>query len=430
VTAIVRQPQAQGRVLHNNKLNLTPQSVTLCAGHKACQLGPQVNKTLDNKRTPTNRKCGIMVLNISIRGGDMSKSKVVVQVFLFSFLSISAITAEPDKSLHNSIQVDQKLSPSTGPFTFSLVPKGERQGGDTAETAYVIPSLPFVDQGETCSYLPDYNFQCPTQSAGPDVVYSITVGDEQALTIDLCLSGFDTVVGVFNEDFQVLECNDDFYIDHSCGNYVSKIEYLPVAPGETYFIVVDGWTNQSCGDYQISVSEFEPCVLDCVGCPENEPPLIDGYMDEYNSGCLDGNFLFQLLSGDSQGNLEFCGISGWYWATPQDPYRDTDWFIITIGESGLVEWTLNAEKRSLGYLLGPQECDEVGIVASIEILPCEPQTMSISGEPGSVAWIWVGPTGGDYYGDDYSYSCSFSGLAAGSVAVEKINWGGVKSFFR
>ena len=128
----------------------------------------------------------------------------------------------------------------------------ERQGGETISEATGIWSLPFSGSGTTNGYADDYDEQCPNASTSPDVVYSFRPTEENtAITIDLCLSEYDTKVYVYGPNLQLVACNDD-----TCGVNPpynrSKITNLWLPFEELHYIVVDG-ANGDSGDYEITV---------------------------------------------------------------------------------------------------------------------------------------------------------------------------------
>ncbi len=177
------------------------------------------------------------------------------------------------------------------------------------------------------------------------------------------------------------------------------------------------------------------CILTCDGQTEDEPPLVDDYVDEFNSGCGyhgsgDG---FQHLTGDQNGELVFCGKSGWFEEMGADGW-DTDWTTVVVGPTGQIEWTLDAEQETYGYLLGPNDCNEVGVLQTMTVGPCSPGTMILSGEPGDVLWLWVAPTAftppPDQFGNEYDYVSNFSGLVAETVATEIFSFDRMKSIYR
>ena len=64
------------------------------------------------------------------------------------------------------------------------------------------------------------------------------------------------------EGLNLIACNDDFYFDDVCGIYVSKLEGVALMGGGTYYIVIDGY-GDDFGDYELSIIEYFPCILEC-----------------------------------------------------------------------------------------------------------------------------------------------------------------------
>jgi hypothetical protein len=305
----------------------------------------------------------------------------------------------------------------------------DRQGGDTIATATVIPSLPYGDTGTTIGYVNDYDAVCPySGSTSADVVYAYTPGGVESVDIDLCGSLYDTKLYVLDGSLNIVACNDDYYSDAVCGVFVSALFGVVMNAGTTYYIVIDGYGG-SFGDYLLAVSgvPYEPCVIDCVGTPEGEPPLVDGYVDNYNGGCNTAGFPFQNLTGDGAGNLTLCGVSGWYIGGSGSSYRDTDWFIATFGPGGVIDMTMDAEAETYFFELGPQDCGSVGVIQLPIGGPCLEAYMTVVGAPGSVSWIWAGPTTFDGSGE-YDYVIWFTGLDTG-VATENTSWSSMKALF-
>jgi hypothetical protein len=314
------------------------------------------------------------------------------------------------------------------------VPDRERQGGDTIETAFLIPSVPFADTGTTTGYHDDYDETCPFDSTSPEVVYRFISTSPQNVDIDLCGSSYDTKVYVWDADLHHVACNDDYYFDadDECGQFVSKLVNVGLEIG-TYYIVVDGYSGS--GDYVLTVEEHVPCVVDCPvgGHPEGEPPLVPDYVDHHNGGCNAPGSSFQALAGGPDGALTFCGRSGWYSYQGEDR-RDTDWFELTMGYGSEIEVLVLAESHMYVFELGPQDCDAVAVVQSAFVYPpCDEAAMTIMGyAPGSVVWFWAGPStfsapaGVD--DDSFDYVVWFSGLEP-AVAAESITWGSVKALY-
>lgn len=313
----------------------------------------------------------------------------------------------------------------------------DRDGGEDVASAAPITALPFADTGATCDNLDDYDVECPySGSVSADVVYSFTPAMDISVDIDLFGSGYDTKVYVFDAAMTVVACNDDAYDD-----YTSAIIELALTGGETYFIVIDGYGGD-CGSYVLNVTEFEtsvvpePCPIVCDGdVDEGEPTLVNGYEDMYNGGCISTNFAFQSLEG-RDGTLDFCGIGGWYIASDSAEHRDTDWFMVTFGEAGVIEWTVDSQSVVDCYLLEIVDCPSVDINVPLAMVagPCAPASMTITGEPGSVAFLFVASQSysqadANHMYNEFIYTSSFTGLLA-IVDTEEATWDSVKSLYR
>jgi len=309
-------------------------------------------------------------------------------------------------------------------------PDAIRQGGDTILDATVIQDLPFSYTGTTAGYNHDYDEVCPfTGSTSPDVVYTFTLGYDMNFNVDMFGSAYDTKIYVYDENLNLVACNDDYYPD-----YTSFLENVAVVAGVQYFLVIDGYGGDF-GDYVVSTTFYVPCLLDCPpeGVPEGEPPLQDDQINAFNDGCgSDNPDGFQDISGDAAGSLVLCGTSGWFLYDGSD-FRDTDWFVATFGPDGIIELTADAEWPLYVFELGPQDCANVGVVQQIEVGPCATASMTVTGEPFSTVWLWTGPTtfaspvGSTPF--EFDYTIWFSGLAPEVVATEPVTWSGVRALF-
>ncbi len=308
----------------------------------------------------------------------------------------------------------------------------DRQGGENIADAFPIPGLPFADSGTTEGYFDDYERSCPYWSNSPDVVYSWVSYFDGALFVDLCGSLYDTKVFMYDSELNVIDCNDDYYYDEECGVYVSALEHAPVELGETYYFVIDGYGG-SWGEYLLYVEEIvppPPCELECWGGEwvqeENEPPLVDEYVDEWNGGCNSDPAVFQWIECE-----QFCGVAGWYVYTGLN-YRDTDWFKCIAGQWEIT-WTVDAESETYCFeLVVPPDCAAT-VTQSMTVGPCTPGTMIIYTEPGQMVDLWVGSADfsnpGGVPGNEYDYIWEIVGVEVVS-ATEQQTWSGVKSLFR
>jgi hypothetical protein len=314
-----------------------------------------------------------------------------------------------------------------------------RVGGDDVAAAVPIDAIPYTDTGNTCDFGDDYDEVCPYSiSTSPDVVYSYTPNNWILLDIDLCGSAYDTKLYVYDEDLSLVACNDDYYYDDMCGVYVSALMSLPLDADELYYIIIDGYGGD-CGQYTLQIAETSICVLECPDQDstvyENEPPLMDEYEDLFNSGCgaPESEPLFSELCGDENGERIFCGISGWY-IYQGFSYRDTDWILVQMGETGTLTWTGDAEVPTYMFHLAPTDCSEVAVAQAMEVGACIPNTMTITGEPAAVIWLWIGPQQFEppygFNGNEFNYVMTLEGIAECPVAVEASSWSRVKGLYR
>lgn len=342
----------------------------------------------------------------------------------------AAATADPADPIpcregHAKVGAPTRINPAFG-----------RQGGDTVADATPIPSLPFTDTGATCGAADNYAADCVTAEGAPDVVYSFVPPAALTITIDLCGSGFDTGLYLYDASLNVVACNDDACYARS------RLRNVPVRRGETYYIVVDGY-GDDCGAYTLTVEEYVPCSLMCPpgAALEGEPPLAIGYDDHYNDGCCGGDAeSFQFLWGYPNGTRNFCARTGWFTFQGMD-FRDTDWFVATFGPTGEIEVTGDAEYETYLFELGPQDCAQVGVVQLVTLGPCAEGTMVVTGTPGSTVWLWTGPT--VFVPQDgtplqeYGYVLRFTGLASSGLTgvgdgpvIEPATWSAVKSLYQ
>ncbi len=315
-----------------------------------------------------------------------------------------------DKPVDNSV-----YTPPTEP---------PRQGGDTIEEAIPI-TIPGTYVGTTIGYQNNYDEMCPYGSGGPDVVYTYMPDSTINLDFDLCYSTFDTVLYIYDVNLNLIACSDDFHFSSPCYTYTSKLENIFLQAGMTYYVIVDGY-GASAGPYQLDITENMPCVVTCpTGAHmEDEPPLVDGYLDAHNGGCNSPEFgnPFQPIT-----EPVFCGVSGWYLSSSGGQLRDTDWFHIVVPASGVLEVTGDAEFPTSMFELFPQICGSVGVVQNVIIGPCNEAAMTIVGAPGSLVWFWVGPTTFTGPANEYHYILHLNLDAP--VQTERHSWTNVKSLF-
>jgi len=199
----------------------------------------------------------------------------------------------------------------------------ERQGGDTIDEAVTVP-LDTTVTGTTAGYNDDYDEVCPyTGSTSPDVVYLLTLEEDTGVSLDLCDSGYDTKIYVYDSDLNLVDCNDDY-----CPGYRSYL-LLELIPADDYYIIIDGYGGDS-GDYILHITEFRCDPLECEGTEEVED----------NGGCNANPEAFQEIALDET-------ICGTIWCEGGD--WDEDWFVFDLPE--FYEITLQVESYNFDPVL-------------------------------------------------------------------------------
>ena len=305
------------------------------------------------------------------------------------------------------------------------LPADLRQGGDTIADAVPFEPLLAVRTGTTVGYANDYDEVCPySGSTAPDVVYRLEHPFGIWLDIDLLGSSYDTKVYLYDADLNLVACNDDYWgVDHG---YVSRLPTVELTAGVPHYLVIDGYGAEA-GEYVVTIHQVHVEILDCPAGSvlEGEPPLAHGYVDEYNAGCAaPGPDALQPLVGPI-----FCGRSGWYQFDGSD-LRDTDWFTLNLPPSGTLTITGDATYTSYLFELGPLDCSEVGVLQNVSIGPISDGDLTLTGEPGAEAWVWVGPATFQPppgHGDlvEYTYVLWLDG----PVAVQATSLSAIKALF-
>ena len=312
----------------------------------------------------------------------------------------------------------------------------DREGGETIEDAFLINVLPFLSEtGNTCDNVNDYDEVCPySGSTSPDVVYSFTPARRMSVHLDLCSDGnqYDTKVYVYEDTWTPgfpHACNDDF-----CSNiwtpYASRLERVPLFAGNTYYIVIDGY-GEDCGNYQLFMEEAPPPVpveCDPDHVPEGEPPMPDGYDDDYNSGCGGHpGIIFQDINWiDGSDCAHLCGVSGWYFMAT-GLYRDTDWFEVTAA-GFQIDVAVNSEHITQFLISAPNPtCATVTWPIVKLVYAYTPMAWFFATSPGETYWIWVGP--GEWVDlPDFIYTLEVCGIQH-VVPTKTVTWGGVKALY-
>jgi len=339
------------------------------------------------------------------------------------------------------------FAPALAAFTNDLPPEKRgvpaavpafpsREGGEDIASAIAIPTVPYVDGGNTCGHLNDYDEVCPyVGSTSPDVVYSYEPPYDVCVSVNLCDSFYDTKVYVYEDEWtpgEPLACNDD---SESCVDppvaYTSWLESVPLSAGHVYYIVVDGYGG-GCGDYVLEIDEVDcpaPCVVECPpdGLDEGEGPCYDGYIDNLNGGCGSNPIAFSELAPSGE-TIVVCGLSGNY---NDNTFRDTDWYLLdlTCDETTLtvcVEAEFSVIVGIVDYGLG---CENItGYHEYAMNTECEEACFTTTVPPSEWAVI-VSPSEFAGFPCDSDYVMTIDGYDA-CVPVERASWSAIKGMYR
>jgi hypothetical protein len=299
-----------------------------------------------------------------------------------------------------------------------------REGGESYDDAIVIAALPFTDSGATCDNRNDITPSCGSYSVAPDVVYVFTPAGDACVGIDLCDSGYDTILEIQDGIGNPVACNDDY-----CG-LQSEIDRIHMYAGHTYYIIVDGY-GSDCGSYVLTMSSFTPCCY--WPCPagmmsEGEPECHDDYVDIYNGGCFSEPPVFQPIWGDAEGTASLCGKSGTYLSAGGWSYRDTDWFEV-VGTGGPLTASLGAEFSPMLLFIYGTDCEDPQVTSAYG--ECfDELVLERVVESGVAAWIFVAPAAFSGVPCDRRYILELTGIASGSTAGGESAWGEIKRLFR
>ncbi|NNM25211.1 MAG: LamG domain-containing protein [Phycisphaerales bacterium] len=141
------------------------------------------------------------------------------------------------------------------------------QGGEDASTATDIPGMPFLDTGTTVGFADDTDEVCPfTGSTSPDVWYRYIPEASGRIDLTLCNSDYDTKVYIYDNEFNLIACNDDACSDAAGNPFRSRLDLVELTGGVKYFIVIDGWEGDA-GDYTLEMDDSDFC--------ETLPPFLD-----------------------------------------------------------------------------------------------------------------------------------------------------------
>ena len=137
------------------------------------------------------------------------------------------------------------------------------------------------------------------------------------------------------------------------------------------------------------VPQQRPCVVECEP-NEGEETCYDGYVDDYNGGCVSDPPVFLTL----ECGQTICGTSGVY-PFGGSTYRDMDWFEFTLDGPSLVTWSGEGEFTTALWLLSGT-CDSLVVEEFASAPECTLVTLTHAFEAGTYMAIIAPADWGTY----------------------------------
>jgi hypothetical protein len=231
-------------------------------------------------------------------------------------------------------------------FLFSFINSFGQLLGEDCSNPIIVNSIPYVNIGNTNNANDDYYASCPdygNQGGANDIVYQFTNGvNDRYIDISLCenITNYDCQLYIFenNCNGNPVGCQEDgCQSPNYSAAYNSKITAQLLVANTTYFIVVDGYSASSNGDYQLNINESvglnapDSTNIPLIMINTNNQLIVDEPKINVDFKVID-NFPNSLNYPTDSGNI-YSGIAGIeirgsYSATlPQKPYgietRDT-----------------------------------------------------------------------------------------------------------
>ena len=224
-------------------------------------------------------------------------------------------------------------------FIFSFISSFGQLLGEDCSNPIIISSIPYVNIGNTNNANDDYYASCPdygNQGGANDIVYQFTNGaNDRYIDISLCenITNYDCQLYIFENDCNgsPVGCQEDgCQSPNYSAAYNSKITAQFLAANTTYFIVVDGYSASSNGDYQLNVNESvglnapDSTNIPLIMINTNNQLIVDEPKINVDFKIIDNypnSFNYPSDSGNIYSGIAGIEIRGSYSATlPQKPY--------------------------------------------------------------------------------------------------------------
>ncbi len=231
--------------------------------------------------------------------------------------------------------------------------------------SFAVPvAVPSSISGTTINAFYDFGVPfCGTPVGGRGVWYQVP-GTGHTMTAAVCgpAVNFDAAINVFCGGCGALFCVGGNTFDPQCANPAGAQLTWCSAPGETYFILVQGLFGDT-GDFVLDVTDGEPCE-DPLPCSNCEMPCSLGATEEgeancglnefgqpdtsFNGGCSANPPAFSPLACGQ----EICGTAAF-----NGVFRDDDWYSITIDQPSIITWEVHTDFPAETFIAIPYpEC--------------------------------------------------------------------------
>lgn len=273
-------------------------------------------------------------------------------------------------------------------FLFGVVSETFAIDGDTCEEPFIITSLPFMEQGNTCLFEHDVSGNCASDGGAPDVVYAFVPAHDMLVNLSLCGSGYDTALYVFEYDCfsEPYACNDDY-----CGTQ-SQIDALLLYAETPYFIVVDGY-GTNCGVYTLTITNacddgdlctqdvydfaLQTCVHTLLSC-DDENPFTDDTCDPM-AGCMSSCGIDDLYEENDDFQTA-SPLSVWEQIEAISAYGDADFYSVSLPAGTTITataafthawgdidmWLYDQNFQEIAYSLSETDTEEVTGTITVE----------------------------------------------------------------
>ena len=190
----------------------------------------------------------------------MRMNRIVAAIAICGLVfASSAVALEPTYTLRQEAQMHNPgvINVGTGPALLSdACPATDL--GTISGTAQVIGSTAGSADDFDASALP-----CGDNAGGRDEIFQFAVDSSGFWSISTCdTANFDTTLALNVEsgggcpgDF--VDCSGD---GTGCGGFTSHME-IGLTAGTTYYVIVDGWSTYTYGDFQLDITNIS-CAVD------------------------------------------------------------------------------------------------------------------------------------------------------------------------